>query len=94
MPDEMLGMYNTKAMHPKAGANCAWVPSPTAATLHAIHYHQILVSEEQATIMNRDKASLDAILDIPVHKSPSEISSEEIQAELENNCPGNSRLCC
>jgi malate synthase len=88
MPDEMLGMYNTKTMHPKAGANCAWVPSPTAATLHAIHYHQILVSEEQETIMNRDKASLDAILDIPVHKSPSEISSEEIQAELENNCQG------
>ena len=88
MPDEMLGMYNTKTMHPKAGANCAWVPSPTAATLHAIHYHQILVSEEQETIINRDKASLDAILDIPVHKSPSEISSEEIQAELENNCQG------
>jgi malate synthase len=88
MPDEMLGMYNTKTMHPKAGANCAWVPSPTAATLHAIHYHQILVSEEQETIMNREKASLDAILDIPVHKSPSEISSEEIQAELENNCQG------
>ena len=88
MPDEMLGMYNTKTMHPKAGANCAWVPSPTAATLHAIHYHQILVSEEQERIMNRDKASLDAILDIPVHKSPSEISSEEIQAELENNCQG------
>ena len=88
MPDEMLGMYNTKTMHPKAGANCAWVPSPTAATLHAIHYHQILVSDEQETIMNREKASLDAILDIPVHKSPSEISSEEIQAELENNCQG------
>jgi malate synthase len=88
MPDEMLGMYNTKTMHPKAGANCAWVPSPTAATLHAIHYHQILVSEEQEIIMNRDKASLDAILDIPVHKSPSEISSQEIQAELENNCQG------
>ena len=88
MPDEMLGMYNTKTMHPKAGANCAWVPSPTAATLHAIHYHQILVSEEQETIMNREKASLDAILDIPVHKSPSEISPEEIQAELENNCQG------
>ena len=88
MPDEMLGMYNTKTMHPKAGANCAWVPSPTAATLHAIHYHQILVSEEQEKIMHREKASLDAILDIPVHKSPSEISAEEVQAELENNCQG------
>ena len=88
MPDEMLGMYNTKTMHPEAGANCAWVPSPTAATLHAIHYHQILVSEEQEKIIQRDKASLDAILDIPVHKNPSEISAEEIQAELENNCQG------
>ena len=88
MPDEMLGMYNTKTMHPKAGANCAWVPSPTAATLHAIHYHQILVSDEQETIMHREKASLDAILDIPVHKNPSEISSDEIRSELENNCQG------
>jgi len=88
MPDEMLGMYNTKTMHPKAGANCAWVPSPTAATLHAIHYHQILVSDEQELIMNREKANLDAILDIPIHKNPSEISAEEIQAELENNCQG------
>ena len=88
MPDEMLGMYKTKTMHPEAGANCAWVPSPTAATLHAIHYHQILVSEEQEKIMHREKASLDAILDIPVHKSPTEISAEEIQAELENNCQG------
>ena len=88
MPDEMLGMYNTKTIHPKAGANCAWVPSPTAATLHAIHYHQILVSDEQELIMNREKASLDAILDIPIHKNPSEISSKEIQAELDNNCQG------
>ena len=55
--------------------------------LHAIHYHQILVSDEQELIMNREKASLD-ILDIPVHKNPSDISSEEIQAELENNCQG------
>ena len=88
MPDEMLGMYNTKTMHPKAGANCAWVPSPTAATLHVIHYHQISVSDEQEAIMHREKASLDAILDIPVHKNPSEISSDEIRAELENNCQG------
>ena len=88
MPDEMLGMYNTKTMHPKAGANCAWVPSPTAATLHAIHYHQILVGNEQSSIMKREKASLDAILDIPVHKNPSEISAQEIQAELDNNCQG------
>jgi malate synthase len=88
MPDEMLGMYNTKTMHPKAGANCAWVPSPTAATLHAIHYHQILVSDEQDLIITREKASLDSILDIPVHKNPSEITAEDIQAELDNNCQG------
>ncbi|MDC0393144.1 malate synthase G [Gammaproteobacteria bacterium] len=88
MPDEMLGMYNTKTMHPKAGANCAWVPSPTAATLHVIHYHQISVSAEQDSILTREKASLDSILDIPVHNNPSEITSEEIQAELENNCQG------
>ena len=88
MPDEMLGMYNTKTMHPKAGANCAWVPSPTAATLHVIHYHQISVSAEQDSILTREKASLDSILDIPVHKNPSKITSEEIQAELDNNCQG------
>jgi malate synthase len=88
MPDEMLGMYNTKIMHPKAGANCAWVPSPTAATLHAIHYHQVFVSDEQDSIITREKASLDSILDIPVHKNPSEITAEDIQAELDNNCQG------
>ena len=88
MPDEMLGMYNTKTMHPKAGANCAWVPSPTAASLHAIHYHQILVSDEQELIAKREKASLDSILDIPVHKNPSEISAEQVQTELDNNCQG------
>ena len=88
MPDEMLGMYNTKTMHPKAGANCAWVPSPTAASLHAIHYHQILVSDEQELISKREKASLDSILDIPVHKNPSEITAEQVQAELDNNCQG------
>ena len=88
MPDLMQDMLEQKIAHPKAGANCAWVPSPTAATLHAIHYHQILVSDEQETIMHREKASLDAILDIPVHKNPSEISSDEISAELENNCQG------
>ena len=88
MPDEMLSMYKVKTMHPKAGANCAWVPSPTAASLHAIHYHQILVSDEQEKIANRNKASLDSILDIPVHKNPNEISAEEVQAELDNNCQG------
>ena len=88
MPDEMLGMYRAKTVHPKAGANCAWVPSPTAASLHAIHYHQILVSDEQTKIKGRDKADLNSILDIPLHSNPEELSKDQIQSELENNCQG------
>jgi malate synthase len=88
MPDEMLEMYKAKTVHPKAGANCAWVPSPTAASLHAIHYHQILVSDEQTKIKNRDKADLNSILDIPLHLNPEELSKDQIQSELENNCQG------
>jgi len=87
-PDEMLGMYESKTVHPKAGANCAWVPSPTAASLHAIHYHQILVSDEQTRIQSREKADLNSILDIPVHTKPEEMSQSQIQSELENNCQG------
>ena len=88
MPDEMLGMYNTKAIHPKAGANCAWVPSPTAASLHAIHYHQILVSDQQTKLAKRAKASIDDILTMPVLEDPGSLSTEEIQAELDNNAQG------
>ena len=88
MPDEMLGMYNAKAMHPKAGANCAWVPSPTAASLHAIHYHQILVSDQQTKLAKRPKASIDDILTIPILENPENLSTEEIQAELDNNAQG------
>ena len=88
MPDEMLNMYNTKDMHPRAGANCAWVPSPTAASLHAIHYHQILVSEQQELLAVRDKASLDDILTVPILNDPDALSSEEIQEELDNNAQG------
>ncbi len=88
MPDEMLAMYNNKAMHPKSGANCAWVPSPTAASLHAIHYHQILVSDQQTRLAQRTKASLDDILTIPVLKNPESLSTDEIQAELDNNAQG------
>ena len=88
MPDEMLGMYSTKAMHPKAGANCAWVPSPTAASLHAIHYHQILVSDQQTKLAERTKASIDDILTIPLLENPESFSDEEIQAELDNNAQG------
>jgi len=88
MPDEMLGMYNTKTMHPKAGANCAWVPSPTAASLHAIHYHQILVDAEQEKIQTRSKASIDDILTIPLHPNPESLTVDEITAELDNNSQG------
>ena len=88
MPDEMLEMYNTKAMHPKAGANCAWVPSPTAASLHVIHYHQILVSGEQESIASRAKANLDDILTIPVMTNQEILSTEDIQKELDNNAQG------
>ena len=88
MPDEMLEMYKTKTVHPKSGANCAWVPSPTAATIHAMHYHQIFVQSEQDKISLRDKASLDDILNIPLIKENEMPSDEEIQEELENNAQG------
>ena len=88
MPDEMLGMYENKSMHPKAGANCAWVPSPTAATLHAIHYHQISVSDRQEELSSRNKASLEDILSIPILENPEDLTDEEIQSELDNNCQG------
>ena len=88
MPDEMLGMYQNKSMHPEAGANCAWVPSPTAATLHAIHYHQISVSAKQNELLSRPRASLEDILSIPVMENPESLSAEDIQSELDNNCQG------
>ena len=88
MPDEMLNMYKIKTMHPESGANCAWVPSPTGATLHAMHYHQILVSDQQEKHSNRPKASLDDILTIPLMMDPSSLSSEAIQKELDNNAQG------
>ena len=88
MPDMMLDMFNTKTMHPKAGANCAWVPSPTAATLHAMHYHQISVSSEQSDLLKRERASLDDILTIPLLKDASSLSADDIQAELDNNAQG------
>ena len=88
MPDEMLGMYESKSMHPEAGANCAWVPSPTAATLHAIHYHQVLVSERQETIKSRNKADLNDILTIPLLENVASLSEKDIQDELDNNCQG------
>ena len=84
MPDEMLGMYNTKTMHPKAGANCAWVPSPTAASLHALHYHQIDIFSEQKKILTRKKANLNDLLTIPIADRPN-WSVDEINSEISNS---------
>ena len=88
MPDEMLEMYQVKIGHPKSGANCAWVPSPTAATLHAMHYHEILVSDQQAEIQKRTHASLDDILQVPLMDNIEELTDKVIQEELDNNAQG------
>ena len=87
MPDQMSNMIVQKIGHPKSGANCAWVPSPTAATLHAIHYHKINVFKEQEKIKLRSKAKLDNILEIPKADRPN-WSSDDINRELENNAQG------
>jgi malate synthase len=84
MPELMAQMVATKDAHPKAGANTAWVPSPTAATLHALHYHQVNVPQRQEEISKRPRASRDEILSLPLLGS-TELTAEEIQQELENN---------
>ena len=84
MPDKMADMMKQKIGHVQAGANCAWVPSPTAATLHAVHYHQIDVFKEQEKIKSREFAKLENILNIPTADRPN-WSVEEINKELENN---------
>ena len=87
MPDQMANMMEQKIGHPKSGANCAWVPSPTAATLHSMHYHKIDVFKEQDKIRSRKKTNLENILEIPKADRPN-WSLEDINRELENNAQG------
>jgi len=84
MPDEMAEMMQQKIAHPKAGANTAWVPSPTAATLHAMHYHQVRVADVQDRHVKRERASLDEILTIPL-LGDRRLSAKQIREELDEN---------
>ena len=85
MPDAMADMLATKAGHPEAGASTAWVPSPTAAVLHALHYHEVDVAARRAGIASREAASLEDLLTIPLAAEGRNFSSDEIARELDNN---------
>ena len=87
MPDQMGNMMEQKVNHPKSGANCAWVPSPTAATLHSLHYHSVNVFDVQNKIKSRNSAKVEDILEIPKADRPN-WSLEDINRELENNVQG------
>ena len=87
MPDQMANMMEQKIGHPESGANCAWVPSPTAATLHSMHYHKVNVFDQQNKIKSRAKAQIEDILEIPKADRPN-WAIEDINRELENNAQG------
>jgi malate synthase len=87
IPDNMADMMKIKIAHPKSGANTAWVPSPTAATLHAMHYHQVNVASLQDQLGSRTAANVDDILTIPL-LGETKLSGEQIQLELDNNAQG------
>ena len=88
MPDLMAAMVEQKIIHPESGATTAWVPSPTAAVLHAIHYHRVRVFDQQDKIKSRAAANIDEILKIPLLEDPNSLTSGEIQTELDNNAQG------
>ncbi|STY93377.1 malate synthase G [Moraxella bovis] len=86
-PDELAEMYRTKIEHPQAGANCAWVPSPSGAVIHAIHYHKCNVMNRQEELARLDTPSLDDLLTIPL-ATDTNWTADEKRRELENNCQG------
>lgn len=88
IPDAMADMLTNKIVHPQSGANTAWVPSPTGAALHAMHYHEVDVFALQASLLDRPRASIDDILTIPLLKDVSVLTEQKISDELNNNAQG------